>query len=100
MKYLFEDWKSVQDRIQRAQNLFLFLDYDGTLTPLVSSPELALCPREVMAKVGEDAREYVRRNFLITRHLGYRSFDYADSSKLCLVKTGFLQIHSPTSANL
>jgi trehalose synthase len=25
---------------------------------------------EVMAKVGEDAREYVRRNFLITRHLG------------------------------
>lgn len=25
---------------------------------------------EVMAKMGEDAREYVRRNFLITRHLG------------------------------
>jgi len=25
---------------------------------------------EVMTKMGEDAREYVRRNFLITRHLG------------------------------
>jgi len=25
---------------------------------------------EVMARMGEDAREYVRRNFLITRHLG------------------------------
>jgi len=25
---------------------------------------------EVMAKMGEDAKEYVRRNFLITRHLG------------------------------
>lgn len=25
---------------------------------------------EVMGKMGEDAREYVRRNFLITRHLG------------------------------
>lgn len=25
---------------------------------------------EVMAKMGEDAREYVRQNFLITRHLG------------------------------
>ncbi|MBM4333990.1 MAG: glycosyltransferase [Deltaproteobacteria bacterium] len=25
---------------------------------------------EIMAKMGEDAREYVRRNFLITRHLG------------------------------
>jgi trehalose synthase len=25
---------------------------------------------DIMAKMGEDAREYVRRNFLITRHLG------------------------------
>lgn len=25
---------------------------------------------EIMAKMGEDAREFVRRNFLITRHLG------------------------------
>jgi len=25
---------------------------------------------EVMAKIGEDAREFVRQNFLITRHLG------------------------------
>lgn len=47
MKHLFEDWKNVKNRIQRAQNLFLFLDYDGTLTPIVSSPELALCPPEV-----------------------------------------------------
>jgi alpha,alpha-trehalase len=47
VKHLFEDWKSVQDRIQRAQNLFLFLDYDGTLTPIISSPELAICPKEI-----------------------------------------------------
>jgi trehalose synthase len=25
---------------------------------------------DLMAKVGEDGREFVRRNFLITRHLG------------------------------
>ena len=25
---------------------------------------------EVMTKMGQDAREFVRRNFLITRHLG------------------------------
>ena len=30
-----------------ARTLFLFLDYDGTLTPIVSRPELALCPPEV-----------------------------------------------------
>ena len=47
MKHLFQDWKNIQARIQRARNLFLFLDYDGTLTPIVSRPELALCPSEV-----------------------------------------------------
>jgi len=34
---------------------------------------------EVMAKMGEDAREYVRRNFLITRHLG----DYLALMNFC-----------------
>jgi trehalose-phosphatase len=33
--------------IQETQNLFLFLDYDGTLTPIVSLPELALCSYKV-----------------------------------------------------
>jgi trehalose-phosphatase len=47
LKYLFKDWKNTQARIHQAQNLFLFLDYDGTLTPIVSRPELALCPPEV-----------------------------------------------------
>jgi len=47
MKYLFKDWKKIRDRIKRARTLLLFLDYDGTLTPIVSRPELALCPTEV-----------------------------------------------------
>jgi trehalose-phosphatase len=47
VNYLFADWEKVQDKIRQAQTLFLLLDYDGTLTPIVSSPELALCPREV-----------------------------------------------------
>ena len=47
MKHLFEDWENIEARIQQAQNLFLFLDYDGTLTPIVSQPDLALCPPEV-----------------------------------------------------
>jgi trehalose-phosphatase len=44
VKHLFEEWQNIQVRIQQALNLFLFLDYDGTLTPIVSRPELALCP--------------------------------------------------------
>ncbi len=47
VKHLFEDWGSVQARIRQAPNLFFLLDYDGTLTPIVSRPELALCPPEV-----------------------------------------------------
>jgi trehalose-phosphatase len=47
MKHLFDAWENIQSKIQQAQNLFLFLDYDGTLTPIVPKPELALCPSEV-----------------------------------------------------
>ena len=47
MKHLFKDWEYVQAKIQGAGSLFLFLDYDGTLTPIVSRPELAICPSEV-----------------------------------------------------
>jgi alpha,alpha-trehalase len=46
VQHLFEQWENIQPRIQQAQNLFLFLDYDGTLTPIVSQPELALFPSE------------------------------------------------------
>ena len=47
MKHLLENWKDIRAKIEQAQTLFLFLDYDGTLTPIVSRPELALCPSEV-----------------------------------------------------
>jgi len=47
VKHLFTHWENIQARIQQSKNLFLFLDYDGTLTPIVSRPELALCPSEV-----------------------------------------------------
>ncbi len=47
MKHLFEQWEHIQNRIRQAQNLFLFFDFDGTLAPIVSRPELALCPHEV-----------------------------------------------------
>jgi len=53
MKHLFKDWGYVQDKIRQAQILFLFLDYDGTLTPIVSRPELALCPPEVKRHLEE-----------------------------------------------
>ncbi|HEX7371866.1 MAG TPA: trehalose-phosphatase [Thermodesulfobacteriota bacterium] len=47
MKHLFDAWTDIRERIQKAQAFYLFLDYDGTLTPIVSQPDLALCPPEV-----------------------------------------------------
>jgi trehalose-phosphatase len=44
MKHLFESWNEVETRIRRANPLFLLLDYDGTLTPIVARPEQAACP--------------------------------------------------------
>jgi trehalose-phosphatase len=46
VKHLFEDWDHIQARIRQARNLFFFLDYDGTLAPIASRPELAFCPPE------------------------------------------------------
>ena len=56
VKHLFEDWKNIQDRVRGAENLFLFLDFDGTLTPIVSRPDLAICPPEIK-RVLEELRE-------------------------------------------
>ena len=44
MKHLFQAWNEVEPRILRAHHLFLLLDYDGTLTPIVTRPEQAVCP--------------------------------------------------------
>ena len=64
VKHLFEDWENIQARIQQAQNLFLFLDYDGTLTPIAPRPELALCPSEVKRLV-EKLRDLPRVHLAI-----------------------------------
>ncbi len=44
MKHLFEAWNEVESQIRQARLLFLLLDYDGTLTPIVARPEQAVCP--------------------------------------------------------
>jgi trehalose-phosphatase len=51
LKHLFKHWDNIHTRIQQARDLFLFLDYDGTLTPIVSRPELALFPPSVKKRL-------------------------------------------------
>lgn len=47
MRHLFRDWSRVSFKIQKSPYVFLFFDYDGTLTPIVSRPGLARFPRTV-----------------------------------------------------
>jgi trehalose-phosphatase len=38
---LFKDWGKLETVIRNSRRILLFLDYDGTLTPIVSTPEEA-----------------------------------------------------------
>lgn len=47
MNYLFDRAGKILERLRGTERLFLFLDYDGTLTPIVSHPEKAYLSEEM-----------------------------------------------------
>jgi trehalose 6-phosphate synthase/phosphatase len=49
-RHVFEGWEEIKRKIQ-GRAVFLFLDYDGTLTPIVSSPEQADLPEEMRNRI-------------------------------------------------
>jgi len=44
MKYLFDEWNVLKEKLEQSR-IYLFLDYDGTLTPIVDTPEQAILPK-------------------------------------------------------
>jgi len=48
MKYLFSDWEKI-GRTLKGKFIYLFLDYDGTLTPIADTPHMAVTPRRMRA---------------------------------------------------
>jgi len=58
MKYLFSDWGKVSVRIKKSPRVFLFFDYDGTLTPIVSTPQEARFPSRTKALIRKLQRNY------------------------------------------
>ncbi len=46
MEHLFGSWENIKETI-KGMCVFLFLDFDGTLSPIVSTPDKAVIPRPV-----------------------------------------------------
>lgn len=46
---VFENLTEISNRIRTASHIFLFLDFDGTLTPIVERPEMARLSPEINA---------------------------------------------------
>ncbi|MDD5731231.1 MAG: trehalose-phosphatase, partial [Candidatus Omnitrophica bacterium] len=38
MDYLFDCWNKIEERL-KGKHLFIFLDFDGTLTPIIDDPD-------------------------------------------------------------
>lgn len=56
MIYLFSEWHKLKEDI-KDRPVYIFLDYDGTLTPISKSPDKALIPqqaREVLAALSKN----------------------------------------------
>lgn len=61
MRYLFDCWETLKSRL-KDRHLFLFLDYDGTLAPLMPRPNDAILPDETRLVLSELSGE---RNLLL-----------------------------------
>jgi len=51
--YLPDSWEEIASRIKTASQVIILLDYDGTLSPIASTPELALLPPGTKQVLGE-----------------------------------------------
>lgn len=56
MKYLFDYWEEIKMSFERG--IILLTDYDGTLTPIVDKPELALLSEDTRVLLREISGQY------------------------------------------
>ncbi|MDA0263427.1 MAG: trehalose-phosphatase [Chloroflexi bacterium] len=53
MPHLLNVWPSVSRQLAAASHVLLLFDYDGTLTPIVARPEMALLPQDTRRLLAE-----------------------------------------------
>ncbi len=46
MEYLLGKWDKIREYL-KGRYIFIFLDYDGTLSPIVEAPDKAVIPQQV-----------------------------------------------------
>lgn len=51
MRYIFDIWEKLSADIKATEHILLVLDYDGTLTPIMDNPELAVLDEKTRDKV-------------------------------------------------
>ena len=51
MEYLFNDWAWIDKKVRGQKNVVLLCDYDGTLTPIVDRPELAVMSKDTFKRL-------------------------------------------------
>ena len=49
MKDLFNNWKNVSAKIKKSAFILLLLDFDGTLCPIVSHPDLVKVDKNILS---------------------------------------------------
>lgn len=52
MNYLFNEWEKIERKLEN-KNLFIFLDYDGTLAPIADTPQDAVIPSQTKKSLQE-----------------------------------------------
>lgn len=75
MEHLLSAWPEVANRLRKARRVLLLTDYDGTLTPIVDRPELAVLSAETRTLLYDVSR---LRHFTLGIISGRALFDLKD----------------------
>jgi trehalose-phosphatase len=101
---LFENFQKIKDRVS-GKEVIVFLDYDGTLTPIVERPELAVISEEMRSTVQSLAELYKvsivsgRATDDVRKKVGLKGIFYAGSHGFEIVyPTGEVKVNEEARA--